>query len=91
MLDTLIKLGPVVTILVAVVVYLYKKLGKREEEVKKLNEYIRESDKENIRILDKISHTLDRVIDREESNTDKVLTELRNLRDALLTRIENGK
>ncbi len=90
-LETLLKLGPVVSVLVVVIIYLYRKLSSKESEVTELNSYIRESDKSNIIILDKISHTLDKISDKEENNTEKVLVELRSLRDSIITRIENGK
>ena len=90
-LETLISLGPVVSILISIIVYLYKKLTKTEEDITKLNDYIRESDKSNIIILDKITHTLDKIGDKEENNTSKVLSELRALRDAIIIRLENGK
>jgi len=87
-LKTLLQLGPVVSILIAVIIYLYKSLGKRDEQIDELNLYIRESDKANIIILDKVTHTLDKLSDKDDTNTDKVLTELRGLRDAILLRLE---
>jgi uncharacterized membrane protein YvbJ len=87
-LGTLLSLGPVVTILVAVIIYLHKKLSGSEKSLKELNRTVRDNDKENILLLDSISHALDKLSDKDNTNTDKVLSELRNLRDLILAKLE---
>lgn len=88
LLDQIITLGPVVTILVAVIYYLIKKLNVAEENLTKLNKNTRDSEKENIILLDSLSHTLDRLLDREDASTEKVINEIRNLRDLIISKLE---
>jgi len=87
-LEQLITLGPVVTVLVAVIYYLMKKLKQVEESLTILNKNTRDSEKENILLLDSLSHALDKLTEKDETNTDKLLTELRNLRDLILAKLE---
>ena len=90
-LDTLLALGPVVSILIAVILYLHKKLKASEEEVKELHKGTRDSDKQNIIILESLSNALDKLSEKENNSTDKIITELRSLRDLILAKLENKK
>ena len=87
-LDTLLTLGPVVSVLVAIIYYLQKKLKASENCVNELHKNTRESDKENIQLLDSLSHALDKLSEKESVSTQLVITELRNLRDIILTKLE---
>jgi len=87
-LDQLITLGPVVSILVAIIYYLMKKLKTAEESLSELNKNTRDSEKENILLLDSLSHALDKLSEKENNSTEKVITELRNLRDLIMAKLE---
>jgi archaellum biogenesis ATPase FlaH len=87
-LDTLLKLGPVVSVLISVIYYLQKKLKQSEMTVEKLHKNTRDSEKENIILLDSLSHALDKLTEREDNSTRLVITELRNLRDIILAKLE---
>ncbi len=51
LLIELVKIGPIVTLLVAAVIYFLKREKKKEQEIEKLNEELRESEKENLTAL----------------------------------------
>ena len=87
-LDTLLALGPVVSVLVAIIYFLQKKLKIAEETIKEMNKETRDSDKENILLLDSLSHALDKLSERESNSTTVIIQELRNLRDLIISKLE---
>lgn len=87
-LDTLLSLGPVVSVLVAIIYFLQKKLKIAEETIKEMNKETRDSDKENILLLDSLSHALDKLSERESNSTTTIIQELRNLRDLIISKLE---
>lgn len=62
---TLAKNGPVVALLIAAVWYFLKREKKMEMKIEELNKELRESDKENVSLLIKISATLKKLTDNE--------------------------
>lgn len=78
-LESLLKLSPLVASLVLFIYYLYQKnkdldksIIKKDEEIKELNLYIRKNDKDNQLILSQVASTLDKVIENEKNNTDDI-------------------
>lgn len=63
-------------------------LKEKELELKELNQYVRQSEKENLLTLQKVSSTLDRVIDAQKSGDNIVLKEIDNLKDIILLKIK---
>lgn len=60
----------------------------KEQELKELNQYVRQSEKENLLTLQKVSSTLDRVIDSQKSGSNIVLKEIDNLKDIILLKLK---
>lgn len=60
----------------------------KEQELKELNQYVRQSEKENLLTLQKVSSTLDRVIDSQKNGSSIVLKEIDNLKDIILLKLK---
>lgn len=78
-LQSLIKLSPLVASLIVFIYYLYKKnetldksIEKKDAEIKELNLYIRQNDKDNQIILSQVTSTLDKVLDEQKHNVDDI-------------------
>ena len=78
-LDSLVKLSPLVASLILFIYFLYKRnqdmdkcIEKKDEEIKELNLYIRKNDKDNQLILSQVASTLDKVIENEKHNVDDI-------------------
>lgn len=69
---------------------LNNQLKEKEEQLKELNQYVRQSEKENLLTLQKVSSTLDRVIDAQKSGDNIVLKEIDNLKDIILLKLKNN-
>ncbi len=97
LIGDLYELSPLIAVLLAGITFLVvlvnkkdKALKAKEEELKELHKYIRESEKENLNTLKKVSGTLDRVIDSQRSGDNIVLNEIDNLKDLIMLRIKKG-
>lgn len=93
-ISQLYTLSPIIGLLVVGIgflVYLLKKrddkLNEKEEELKELNKYIRDNDAENIKILEKVSSTLDRVMEQDKTGNSAVLKEIDNLKQLILLKL----
>jgi len=93
-LNSLIKLSPLVASLSLFIYYLYQKnkdldksVIKKDEEIKELNLYIRKNDKDNQVILSQVASTLDKVIEQERSDTE----DIKNHIELLIYKIKNGQ
>jgi len=86
-LKTLMQLGPVVTILVAVIFYLNKKLTKKEEiceeEIDRLHSELRETEKENLTAMYKILAFVEKIDGKDKSRSDILLKELQETRKSI--------
>lgn len=78
-LESLVKLSPLVAALCGFIFYLYKKNEKQEavcigkdNEIKELNLYIRKNDKDNQQILCQVATTLDKVLANERQSTEDI-------------------
>lgn len=78
-LESLIKLSPLVASLCGFIFYLYKKNEKQEavcigkdNEIKELNLYIRKNDKDNQQILGQVATTLDKVLDDQKHSVEEI-------------------
>ena len=96
LLSDLYTLSPLIAILLAGISYLAITINKKDKiiankdtELKELHQYIRESEKENLSTLKKVSSTLDRVIDIQKNSDNIVLKEIDNLKDIVLVKIKD--
>ena len=90
----LYNLSPIIGCLVTAIIFLVKisytkdkKITEKEAELKELNNYIRESDSENIKILERVSSTLDKVMEQEKNGNVNVLKEIDHLKQIILLKI----
>jgi hypothetical protein len=67
---------------------LMNQLKEKDDQLKELNQYVRQSEKENLLTLQKVSSTLDRVIDSQKSGDNIVLKEIDNLKDIILLKLK---
>jgi hypothetical protein len=95
-INQLYNLSPIIgCLLVAIgfLVYLLKKkdekINEKEAELKELHKYVRDNDAENIKILEKVSSTLDRVMEQEKNGNSIVLKEIDNLKQLILLKLKN--
>ncbi len=94
-ITNLYKLSPVIGLLLIAIGYLAyllkkkdDKIAEKEAELKEVNSYVRESELENIKILEKVSGTLDRVLDAQKSGDQYVVKEIENLKHILLIKLK---
>lgn len=78
-LESLLKLSPLVASLVLFIYYLYrrnqdleKSITTKDSEIKELNLYIRQNDKDNQIILSQVTNTLDKVLDEQKHSVDEI-------------------
>jgi hypothetical protein len=88
LLQNLAEQGPVVTIAILVCLYFYKQVGKKEKEIETLNGYIRESDKENLQILNDVNNTLDKVLENQKHSNEMVVKEIENLKEYISLKLD---
>src|SRR6478735_914657 len=95
-ISQLYNLSPIIGLLLIAIGYLVydlrlknKKIEEKEGELKELNKYVRESENENIKILEKVSNTLDKVVDSQRSGDNSVLKEIDNLKQLIILKLKN--
>ncbi len=82
-LNSLADLSPVIAVLVAIIIWLGYKLEKSEKKLEELNTVIRNNEKENLSTLNKVSNTLETVIDDSKQSAIDVIKEVSSLREWL--------
>jgi hypothetical protein len=66
-------------------------IKEKDDQLKELNQYVRQSEKDNLLTLQKVSSTLDRVIDSQKTGDNIVLKEIDNLKDIILLKLKKEK
>ena len=104
LLETLLKYAaidvPLVTLFLLIIIYMvwdnnkkdaaYKKeIEKKDNTITKLNDYIRESDKENMKVLNEVNNTLDKVLENQEESNVNVIKEINNLKEWFTIKYKN--
>lgn len=94
-INQLYTLSPIIGCLlvgIGYLVYLIKKkddtIADKESELKELHKYVRDSDSENIKILEKVSSTLDKVMEQDKTGNSTVLKELDNLKQLIFLKLK---
>lgn len=82
LLNSLIKLSPIVGLLLFAIYYFYKENKDLKNDNKELNKYVREMEHRNTQILASVSSTLDKLVDKTENNQDQ-------LKEWLTIKLEN--
>lgn len=83
LLFELAKIGPVVAVLVAAVFYFYKREKSKDEQIQKLHDELRESEKENLTALHKLLAYLEKSDITEDSNHKELLNEIKSMRSSI--------
>lgn len=81
-------ISPLLGLLAIAITYLIRQLTKKEKELETLNEYIRSSEKDNIKTLEKVTSTLDKVMEKQNSSDSIVMKEIENLKQLLLLKLK---
>lgn len=89
LVDSIITAGPMAALFLLICIYLGWKLYNKEKEVKELNDYIRENDKENLRTLNDVNNTLDKVLEAQKTSDNTVGKEIQNTKDFIILKIDN--
>jgi hypothetical protein len=89
LIDSIVQQGPLAALFLLVCIYLGWRLNKKEKEIKQLNDYIRANDKENLETLNKLSTTLDKIIDTQKNSDSNVVKEIKNTKEIVVLKIDN--
>lgn len=87
----LYKLSPIIGCMIIAIIYLSYQVYTKEKELKELNKYIRENEIENMKMLEHLSHTLDKVIDNDKNSSNIVLKEINNFKEVIIIKLDNLK
>lgn len=71
-ISSLIKLSPVVALLLIAIYYLWKENRELKGDVKELNLFIRDESVKNMKILDSVSNTMNKLVDVTDDNITKL-------------------
>ena len=85
------KIGGVVSVLVIAVVYFLKKEKSYQAQIKELNVIIRQNEKDNLIILDKLSDALDSLADSQKDTNNTIHQEIKILKEFINLRLEAMK
>jgi septal ring factor EnvC (AmiA/AmiB activator) len=95
LIDSVAEQGAIATIFIVICYYLVnqlkgkdkqleakdKQLDGKDEQVAELNEYIRESEKETVQVLNAVNNTLDKVLENQKNSNNMVIKEIENLKE----------
>lgn len=84
------EIGIVATLMGAAITWLIKQLSNKEKEVNKLNEYIRQNDKENLSVLSDLNKTMDKMIETNQALNEKLLESHKNNSESVKDHIDNA-
>lgn len=92
-LTNLAKLSPIIAVLVVGIIYLYKREKEARSEVSKLNDELRENEKENLNMLNKLVNAMDKISITNQSTTQAIKDEIKSLKDYIQIKMElmNGR
>ena len=81
--------GPMSALFLLITIYLGWRLYKKEIELKEISDYIRESDKENLKTLSSVNSTLDKLLETQRNSDNVVEKSIQNTKDFVSLKIEN--
>lgn len=85
---SLMTQGPLVTLLIGVIVYFYRREKKCETRVYDLHDELRTQDKDNLQALLRVTMLIESNIDHENNMNDKLLSEIYIMKKDIITQIE---
>lgn len=89
LVENIVSQGPFAALFLLITLYLGWRLYKKEQEVTELNNYIRENDKENLKTLNDVNNTLDKVLENQKNSNDSVGKEIQNTKEYIGLKIDN--
>lgn len=69
---SLIKTSPIFVMLSVAIAYFYKENKGLKEEIKELNNYVRDESIKNVKVLETVSNTLEKVVNEQDSTLDRM-------------------
>ena len=81
LLESIAKLSPIFLALCGWLYYTITKLNKREDELSTINAEYRNSEKENMKTLQSVNETLNKVINEADTNQETVIKEISLLKE----------
>lgn len=85
------KVAPVIAVLVIALRYFLRKEKLYQKQIKDLNDEIRQSEKDNLDILDKLANVIEKLSNNVVDNRDKVLKEIIVLKEYITLKLDNLK
>lgn len=82
------KAGGLFAALAAGIMYFYNKESKYITQIQELNKELRDTEKETLQIISKLTITLDKVVENDKSGKDELIKEIQNLRDIIIIKID---
>lgn len=90
-LGRIAEYGVIVAILVAIILYFYKREDKKDAEIEKLNIELRENEKETLTALLKLSTLIDKMLETDKVKNESLLKEMAAMRTSIENKIDNLK
>lgn len=81
----------IVAILVAIILYFYKREEKKDAEIDKLHTELRETEKENLTALLKLSALIDKMLETDKVKNELLIKEIQAMKVSIETKIDNLK
>ncbi len=92
------KLGLVAVLMGIAITWLVKQLAKKDKiikakdaQIEKDQEYIRDNDKDNLKVLSDLNQTIDKLIETQKALSDKTIDNQKNNTESLGKEIQNLK
>jgi uncharacterized membrane protein YvbJ len=90
-LGRIAEYGVIVAILVAIILYFYKREEKKDAEIEKLHNELRENEKESLTALLKLSALIDKMLETDKVKNEALLKEMAAMRTSIENKIDNLK
>jgi uncharacterized membrane protein YvbJ len=90
-LGRIAEYGVIVAILVAIILYFYKREDKKDAEIEKLHNELRENEKESLTALLKLSALIDKMLETDKVKNEALLKEMAAMRTSIENKIDNLK
>jgi hypothetical protein len=88
-LSSIASLSPIIAILIAVIIWLAWKNQRLEEKLDDLNVHIRDSERETLRVMSDMTHSLSSLAHTTDSIPGDIKVHIDNLRDYISLKIES--
>ena len=87
----LYNLSPIIGCLILAVVYLVYQIYHKEKQLTELNKYIRDESAENMKTLETVCSTMDKVLDQYEKGNTNITKDINNLKEIIILKLDNLK